>query len=123
MPCGRCTTGPCTDHNTSRFTRIASGPSEAQLNLRLAAFEIQPLAVELVLVRIVRIDRQNIDVGQIRIVDRVRPTEMRPEPVQDERRTREHAARQVPALLGLQPHLVPRQRPRIGLMRIDQQAA
>ena len=94
---------------------------EPQFELRLAPLETPPSAIEAVPVGIRGIDDQAVGVREVRRVHGVGPAQCRSEAVQDERRTREHAAGHVPALGRLQAHLVPSERAGVGLVRVDQQ--
>jgi hypothetical protein len=100
------------------------GPDQRPENLDadrgVGLFEIAPFAVEQILIGVRRIDGELVDIREIGRVDGVRPAQMLVMSVQHERRAGKESARDMPAFVALQHRLVPRDRPRVGLMRIDQ---
>jgi hypothetical protein len=64
----------------------------AQRDDGVTALEVDPLSVKLVLVRIVRVDRHDEHVDEVRRVDGVGPAKLRPEAVIDEGRRRKQPA-------------------------------
>ena len=100
-------------------TEVAPKPN---LERRQPPLQIEPFAIDLVLVFVFRIKFEFEDVNKIRLVDRVSPGDVLVVAKEDDRRTGEQAAVDILPLLADQMRLVPSDRAGPRLVRVDADA-
>ena len=97
-------------------------PPDLHAYFGIALLKIMPFSIELVLIGVGGVDGQFVNVNQIGFIDCVGPAKMLVVAVQHEGRPGEKTAGHIPALVALEHRLIPRDRPRIRLMGINQKA-